>query len=169
MNAAAIIERLAQGSNALRTAASVANPNDARWKPVPEHWSILEICCHLLDEEREDFRPRLRSTIETPSAEWPPLVLDRVAEVRQYGQRDLTATLDEFMRERAASVAWLRSLGDADWSIAYVHPKLGPITAGDLLSSWAAHDALHLRQIAKRLHGLASRDAGSHSTRYAGD
>jgi hypothetical protein len=32
----------------------------ARWKPTPEAWSILEVVCHLGDEEREDFRPLLQ-------------------------------------------------------------------------------------------------------------
>jgi hypothetical protein len=38
-----------------------------------------------------------------------------------------------------------------------------------LLASWAAHDALHLRQIARRLHGLAARDAGPYGVAYAGE
>jgi hypothetical protein len=40
--------------------------------------------------------------------------------------------------------------------------------AGDLLASWAAHDARHLEQIAKRLHGLAARDGTPYSVAYAG-
>ena len=39
----------------------------------------------------------------------------------------------------------------------------------DLLTSWAAHDALHLRQIAKRLFQLAERDGGEYNSRYAGE
>jgi hypothetical protein len=27
----------------------------ARWKPAPEEWSILEVINYLCDEEREDF------------------------------------------------------------------------------------------------------------------
>ncbi len=41
--------------------------------------------------------------------------------------------------------------------------------AGTLFASWLAHDALHLRQIAKRMYELAVRDAGSFDTKYAGD
>jgi hypothetical protein len=36
------------------------------------------------------------------------------------------------------------------------------------MASWAAHDALHLRQIAKRLYELTARDAGRYSAGYAG-
>jgi hypothetical protein len=56
-----------------------------------------------------------------------------------------------------------------DWSVAYQHPKVGPIRAGDLLTGWAAHDALHLRQISKRLFQLAERDGAGFTSRYAGE
>ena len=82
--------------------------------------------------------------------------------------RDLASTLDAFRHERADSIAWLRSLGAPDWSVAYHHPKVGPVKAGDLLVSWAAHDALHLRQISKRLYQLALRDAPGMDAAYAG-
>jgi hypothetical protein len=35
--------------------------------------------------------------------------------------------------------------------------------------SWAAHDMLHLRQIAKRLFQIAQRDGDGFSTDYAGE
>ena len=41
--------------------------------------------------------------------------------------------------------------------------------AGDLLASWCAHDALHLRQVAKRLHQLTDAQAGDFEVGYAGD
>jgi hypothetical protein len=173
LSPAALRDRLARFPDALRAAASVASPQDARWKPAPEHWSILEVCCHLLDEEREDFRVRAASTLRDPTAPWPPLELERVAERRRYQERDLRAVLDEFAAERAASIAWLDATLAAgtppQWTRAMEHPRFGPLAAGMLLASWAAHDALHLRQIAKRLHELSARDAGPYEVRYAGD
>ncbi|MBL8762026.1 MAG: DinB family protein [Phycisphaerae bacterium] len=166
----AIIGRLERGAAAVRALAVVASPQRARWKPAPEHWSILEICWHLLDEEREDFRVRLRSTLEDPTRAWPALDLVGVAEKRKYNERDLTAAVEEFERERRASIAWLRSLPEStDFRAAYQHPKFGPIPAGDLLASWAAHDALHIRQIAKRLHAMAADDAPGFAIAYAGE
>ena len=29
------------------------------WRPKPEKWCLLEIVCHLLDEEKDDFRARV--------------------------------------------------------------------------------------------------------------
>lgn len=170
IDASAIIERLERGGAAIVALAGVASVPRARWKPAPEHWSILEVCCHLLDEEREDFRVRLRSTLEDAARPWPALDLVGVAEKRKYNERDLTTTLDEFVRERRSSVAWLRSLPEStDFRTAYQHPRFGPIHAGDLLASWAAHDALHLRQIAKRLHAMAADDAPGFAIAYAGE
>ncbi|MBL9121015.1 MAG: DinB family protein [Phycisphaerae bacterium] len=168
-NAAAIIDRLARTAPAVRALTAIVSADDARWKPAPEHWSVLEIACHLCDEEREDFGYRLRSTLETPEKTWPPLDLKSVAEIRGYNQRDLAAAVDGFCAERERNIAWLRSLPNPDWSRAYIHPKVGPVSAGELLTAWGAHDALHLRQLAKRLFNLAERDGAPNPTRYAGE
>lgn len=165
-----LIDRLARFPAALQAAAAIASDPDTRWKPAPEHWSILEIVCHLADEEAEDFAVRLRATFE--GAPWPPLDFDNIAQRRGYSTRDLAAELARFESQRAANMKWLRSIAaSADFTTAHQHAKLGPIAAGDLLTSWAAHDALHLRQIAKRLHNLAQRDAqkGGFSITYAGE
>lgn len=168
MNMEPLVERMAHFPTVLRATATCVSAADARWKPGPEHWSILEVCCHMLDEEREDFRLRLRSTLEDPTRVWAPLDLTNVATIRNYNARDLAETLTLFEQERAQSVVWLRSLRSVDWSIAYMHPKVGPVRAGELMASWAAHDALHLRQISKRLYELAARDTPGISTAYAG-
>jgi hypothetical protein len=170
LDARALRDRLAAFPAVLRAAACCAAPADTRWKPAPVHWSILEACCHLLDEEREDFRPRIESTLRDPSAPWPRLELDGIAERRCYNEQDLAATLDAFTAARTANLAWLdAALADADFGKSYAHPKFGALHAGMLLASWAAHDALHLRQIARRLHGLAARDAGPYGVAYAGE
>ena len=131
----------------------------------------MEIVCHLYDEEREDFRVRLRLTLEG-AGEWPKIDLVKWAVERRYNEQDFGASVGDFVRERLASVEWLRSLGDpakVEWARAYQHPRFGPVAAGVLLASWAAHDALHLRQIAKRMHELAGRDGEPDSTVYAGE
>ncbi len=169
-NPSSLRDRLAKFPAALHATATVASPADARWKPAPEHWSILEVCCHLLDEEGEDFRPRAESTLRDPTTDWPKLDLKDVAQRRRYIERDLGETLAKFAAARAANICWLDSLGaGAEWPRARAHPQFGPLSAGMLLAAWAAHDSLHLRQIAKRLHELAARDAGPYSVIYAGE
>jgi hypothetical protein len=174
VNAEAIIRRLASFPAALRAAVAGVMEDEARWRPPhPRYpagaWSILEVVCHLGDEEVEDFRARVAGTLRDPAAPWAPIDPEGWAVARRYNERDLGEALVRFAAERRASVDWLRSLSNPDWSIAHAHPTFGPIRAGDLLASWAAHDALHLRQIAKRLHELAARDAAEFRTRYAGE
>ena len=172
LDSARLRDRLARFPAALRALVAVADARDARWKPAPAHWSILEVCCHLLDEEREDFRPRIESTLADPASPWPRLELEGIAERRRYNEQDLEATLAAFTDARAANIAWLDTAlaaRDADFGKAYQHPRFGALHAGMLLASWAAHDALHLRQLSRRLHDLAARDAGPYGVQYAGE
>lgn len=141
---------------------------DARWKPEPDKWSILEIICHLGDEEVEDFRQRLRMTLENPAMEWPKIDPPKFAVDRRYNEQDLEASIARFAREREVSLNWLRGLVNPDWDQSYSHPKIGPVPAGLLFSSWVAHDQLHLRQIARRLYELSTRDAAPYPNDYAG-
>jgi hypothetical protein len=76
----ALRNRLARFPAALQALASTASATDARWKPAPEHWPIPEAWCHLLDEEREDFRMRIEPTLADPTAACPRLDLDGIAE-----------------------------------------------------------------------------------------
>ena len=82
----ALRDRLAAFPAALRALATTASAADARWKPAPEHWSILEVCCHMLDEEREDFAVRIASTLRDPTTPWPRLELEGIAERRRYNE-----------------------------------------------------------------------------------
>ncbi len=168
MRAERLIDRLDRFGAILPAVVADVPDEDARWKPPDGAWSILEIVMHLADEETEDFRRRVELTLRDPAAPWPPIDPDGWAVARRYNEGRLAAAVDRFTAARRESVAWLRTLSRPDWSRAWVHPKAGPIRAGDVFAAWAAHDALHLRQIAKRLYELAGRDGGEFSTSYAG-
>ena len=142
---------------------------DAKWKPDSGGWSILEIVCHLADEEVEDFRQRVKSTLADPAAPWPKIDPELVAVERRYNEQNLAKVVERFVRERNESVDWLKSLVDPDWETAYQHPRFGPIHAGIVMASWAVHDQLHLRQIAKRMFEMNVRDGSPYPTDYAGE
>jgi hypothetical protein len=168
-NAERLVDRLADFPELLRAIAGGFAPDEWRARPDESSWSPVEILGHLLREEREDFRVRLRLTLEDPGAVWPGI--DPEGDVAR--QRDIdadpAAVLGAFAAERATSVRWLRGLGAPDWSRAHEHAKFGPIRAGDLLSAWADHDLLHARQLIKRLHQRTVADGGPYSCRYAGE
>jgi hypothetical protein len=169
MHSEGLIRRLEPFPGGLSALLAVVTPDEARFRPPSGAWSIVEIVNHLIDEEVDDFRARVRSTLEDPSRDWAPIDPEGWARQRRYQDRELGPSLERFAAERRASVAWLRSLRGPDWTRAAVHPKFGAMHAGMLLASWAAHDALHLRQIAKRLHELAGRDGNPYTTLYGGE
>ncbi len=168
MNAQRLIESLARFPAILGAAAEGLPADDVRWRPADRGWSILEIVSHLADEEVEVFGARLRATLRDPGEAWSPIDPEGWVFQRRYNEGDLKAALDRFVSQRRASVEWLRSLERPDWSAIHVHPKLGRMRAGDLLVAWTAHDALHLRQIAKRLYQMTQRDGGEYQASYAG-
>jgi hypothetical protein len=125
------------------------SPAQQRWRPAPEKWSLLEIVCHLYDEERDDFRTRVRHTLESSPGSPPSVDPDDWVQSRRYAERDYDTQVAAFLGERDVSVAWLRSLRAPDWDRAWQHPQLGRMTARAFLANWLAHDALHQRQIVR--------------------
>ncbi len=168
MDALLLIARLERFPGALRSLLGGMAEDQALARPDGSTWSILEIVAHLADEETDDFRARLRSTLDDPARAWSPIDPEGSAVERGYRDLDLDETLDRFASERRESVAWLRSLVEPDWTLTHKNPSLGALSAGDLLVSWVAHDQLHLRQIAKRLYELVGRAAPDYSSSYAG-
>ena len=164
-----LINRLEKFGPVLPAVVAGFSDEDLRWKPDDGGWSVLEIVRHLLDEETGDFRRRMRLTIIMPDQPWPEIDPQSWAIERKYNEGSAEDAATRFAAERKASVAFLQGLDDGVWSTAYKHPKYGPIRAGDLLAAWAAHDALHLRQIAKRMYQIAQRDGGQYKTIYAGE
>lgn len=161
---------LARTPETLRALLTGLDEESARRRPESGGWSILEILGHLADEEREDFVPRLFSTLEDPTRAWSSIDPEgRVAERDWNANGSVEELLWIMTTERASALARLRVFPRPDWSRTYEHPALGPLSAADLLLSWVAHDQLHLRQILKRLFELAKKAAGGASTAYAGD
>ncbi len=138
------------------------------WKTHPDQWFLLEVVCHLHDEEREDFRTRLRYALENP--EKAPPAFDTLVWVkeRNYIGQNYGEMLQKFLDERSASITWLRSLENPPWDNAYQHPELGPRSARLYLVNWLAHDYLHIRQINKLKYCYLQETSGE-DLQYAGN
>ncbi len=163
-----LLARLAANAEAIAALARAVPADQARWAPSAEEWSILDVIGHLEDEEREDFRTRVRLTLADPEADWPPVDPARWVTARGSQPRELASALDAFLRERHTSLAWLASLRNPDWGLAHRHPRIGPMTAGEVLIAWVAHDHLHLRQLNELHWQWLSRSATPRSLDYAG-
>lgn len=168
MQIEALVRRMARFPAAVEALVESLGPDDARWRPAGGGWSVLEIVNHLADEELEDFRERLKRTLEDPGLAWPSIDPEAAVTARAFNERDPAESLSRLTARRGESVDWLCGLEAPDWSSTHVHPDIGPLSAADLLVSWAAHDALHLRQLARRMFQLAGRDVAGASTAYAG-
>ncbi len=168
MDVAALIDELGRGGRALVSALGGLSAGQAAWKPDSTSWSALEVAAHLLDEERKDFRVRLALVLEDPGKPWPPIDPEGWVREHDYASWSLEETVTAFADERASSIDWLSGLGEVDWERRRDHPQLGPLAAGDLLVAWVAHDALHLRQLARLHHGRVSEAGRPFSSSYAG-
>ncbi|MEM7306666.1 MAG: DinB family protein [Planctomycetota bacterium] len=161
--------RLARSARSIEGVLVGLSADEALWRPEPKRWSMLEVACHLLDEEREDFRLRLDYALHRPDEPFPPIDPEGWCEARGYRERELTPTLEAWRAERDDSLSWLRGLGEPDLAREHAAPWGGTIAAGDLLASWVAHDLLHLRQLLRLEFQRLEADAKPFGLRYAGD
>ena len=119
------------------------------WKQTPEKWCLLEILCHLYDEERDDFRFRVQWVLERPNEIPPSFNPLNWLEEHNYMEQNYETMLNKFIREREQSINWLESLNNVNWDHSFDHPKAGTMTAKYFLNNWLAHDYLHMKQIVK--------------------
>lgn len=129
-------------------------------------WSAFDIVGHLIHGERTDWIPRLRIILEHGAARaFEPF--DRFAQFEESRDKTLDELLQSFAELRTANLAQLRALNiqPEQYSLPGLHPALGPVTLGQLLANWAAHDLSHIYQIA-RVMARQYRDAIGPWTAY---
>lgn len=164
----AIARQLGQNGETIRCIVEGISFDQARWKPTAQDWSILEVINHLYDEEREDFRTRLDYALHRPGEEAPPIDPVGWVTARSYNQRELAASVQNFLAERQRSIAWLEGLTAPAWEKSFKRPQF-ELKAGDLLSSWLAHDFLHLRQLVELHYAWIKANSAPYVLDYAGD
>lgn len=163
-----LYEDLANGVEIISALVKGVTLEEARFKPDPESWSLLEVICHLYDEEREDFRPRLDVILHKPTENWSPIDPGGWVTARKYNERQLSDALEGFLVERQNSLDWLKSLTAPNLEAEYKAP-FGMIRAGDMFASWVAHDTLHTRQLVELRRGRNIRITEPYDVRYAGE
>lgn len=114
-----------------------------------DSWCLLEITCHLLDEEIYDFRARVKHALETPTNKLKPISPKTWPLDHDYLDKDFQKVLEQFLEERTNSIIWLKGLKNVQWDNVVLHPDLGKLHAIIFLENWLAHDYLHIRQINK--------------------
>ena len=142
--------------------------DEAQIKPNPEAWSILEVVCHLYDEEREDFREHLDFILYRQNEEWHRIDPDGWVTERRYNDQNFTEMQEKFLAERQKSLDWLQEISGADWDTTYTS-QFGSMKAGDMFTSWVAHDNLHIRQLTELRRNKIERITKPYDIQYAGD
>ncbi len=119
-----------------------------------EQWSILEIICHLRDNEQ--FRlERIRRMRKEDNPHIAGYNQEKLAKERNYAADDLGRAYGAFSRFRYDVIAEFESLSPAEWERTGQHEEQGIITIGDQLVRAVTHDTIHAAQIASlvaRLH-----------------
>jgi DinB family protein len=116
----------------------------------PDRWSPYDVVGHLIHGERTDWIPRTEIMLQHGDAvAFPPF--DRFAQFAASRGKSLAELLDEFAHLRAASLERLAELRlqPADLGRRGRHPELGPVTLGQHLATWVAHDLSHIAQISR--------------------
>jgi uncharacterized damage-inducible protein DinB len=116
----------------------------------PETWSPFDIVGHLIHGERTDWMPRVELLLAHGESR-PFTRFDRFAQFRDSAGKTLPDLLETFAELRQVNLALLESLRlqPQDFPRRGLHPELGPVTLGQLLATWVAHDLNHLGQIAR--------------------
>lgn len=141
----------------------------ARIRYRADEWSIVEVMCHLYDEEREDFRVRVLQPLTAPHLPIPGIDPEEWVHSRTYATQALSRVRQQFRSERIRSIQQLRTLTDPQWQTHLNHPRLAELTARDIAWSWIAHDLLHIRQLNQLLYWRLSATTPSPFLGYAGD
>lgn len=143
---------LARAPQVVRT---LVEPLQGLWLTADEGtgtWSPVQVVRHLIWCEVDDWIPRARMILEHGETRaFNPF--DREGGESRYGSWPLAALLDEFARLRAENLRTLDSfaLDAPKLALRGSHPALGPVTLGQLLATWVAHDYAHYTQISRTL------------------
>lgn len=163
-----LCNELQNSTEMIRALLSGITPEAACLKPDAESLSILEVVCHLHDEEREDFREHLDFILHRQHEEWHAIDPQGWITERNYNQQDFFEMQEQFFVERWKSLEWLKELSGVDWDTIYTSES-GSMRAGDMLASWIAHDNLHIRQLTELRRMLIERMTTPYNIQYAGD
>lgn len=137
---------------ALRTWLDGLSPSWTAATEGPGTWSPYDVVGHLIHGERTDWIPRIEHILQHgDSAPFP--AFDREAMFEGSQGRSLGELLDTFEALRLQSLGRLEELhlSASDLARRGLHPELGPVTLGQHLATWVAHDMSHLAQVVRTM------------------
>ena len=163
-----LLQELSYSTEVIRALLAGINQEESQTKPDAESWSILEVVCHLYDEEREDFREHLDFILYRQNEEWHVIDPGGWVVEREYNTQNFTEMQEKFFAERQKSLEWLRGLSAVNWETTYTS-QYNSMKAGEMFSCWVAHDNLHIRQLTELRRKWIERITQPYDIGYAGD
>ena len=147
------IDEIAAAPAALRAAVAdlAAEQLDTPYRPGG--WTVRQVCHHVPDSHMNAYvRFKLAVTEDTPTIKpYDEAAWAELADVKSVSVASSLALLDA-LHERW--VAFLRSLGDADWARTFRHPELGvvPLERNVALYAWhGRHHVAHVTALRERM------------------
>lgn len=124
------------------------SPDLLKRAPAESEWSAVDCLQHLADTERWVFPVRVRAFLA--GEDFPAFDPETQGKIGSLGPSpsELAA---EFSALRVDSLALIKTLSEADLDRKAVHGELGPVTLGEMLHEWAAHDLMHTVQAERAL------------------
>lgn len=128
------------------------SPELHEWSPVPGKWNLTYIMAHLYDEERLDFKARIKHLFKGEKTPFSAIDPEAWEVKHNYHQLKFENVLQSWVAERHQSIQWLKENADQDWNSYQDHQHFGKMSATMLLANWVAHDLLHIRQIQNNIY-----------------
>lgn len=163
-----LYQELQDSTEIIRALLAGVTQQEAQIKPDEKSWSILEVVCHLYDEEREDFREHLGFILHRQQEDWHVIDPQAWVHERGYNEQDFQAMQQKFFFERNKSLDWLMENSNGDWDTLYIS-EYGSVSAGEMFASWVAHDNLHVRQLVELRRFRIEKITSPYDIRYAGE
>lgn len=164
-----LCELLTNQATVIASLTADINDVSARLHYKDGEWSMLEVMCHLYDEEREDFGVRVIQTLMDPETPLAGIDPEGWVVSRGYAQQIFSEMRGQFLAARQQSICQLRQLGDVVWDTPLNHPQLRELTAEQVAWAWVAHDLLHIRQLTELRYLMYQQQTTPYGYGYAGD
>jgi hypothetical protein len=116
----------------------------------PDSWSPFDVVGHLIHGEEADWIPRAKLILEYGEGR-PFEPFDRFAMFEASRGKSMDELLATFERLRGESLRELEGLNITPELLGKrgMHPELGAVTLGQLLSTWVVHDLGHVGQVVR--------------------
>ena len=141
-----IIEAIRSLPNGVDDLTGGLTDEQLRWRPAPDQWSILEVCCHLRDSaEIEGGRIQRLANEDNPFIE--AFDQEELARARNYIGEDPKLVRTALRAYWGGLAYLLEGLGEGEWRRGGTHQETGPTTIALRAQLNAHHAHMHIEQM----------------------